>query len=83
MMKSIDDCGGAPSFRREDLRGWGLRAHLWRPIGGRPMVDIAIDWIVIVSSALARAKGAGMVPGQGGPVPSYARRAARLRLAAA
>jgi hypothetical protein len=36
------------------------------------MADIAIDGIVIVSNAQARAKGAGMVPRQGGPVPSHA-----------
>lgn len=82
-MKSIDDCGGAPSFRCEDLRGRGLRASLWRPIGGRPMVDVAIDWVVILSSAWERAKGAGMLTWQGEPVPSYARCAARLRPAAA
>lgn len=82
-MKSIDDGGGAPSFRREDLTGRGPSAHLWRPIGGRPMAEIAIDWVVIVSSALARAKGAGMVPWQGGPAPSYAMCAARLRPGAA
>jgi len=82
-MESIDEWGGASGFRRDDLRGRALRAHLWRPIGGRPMADIAIDWVVIVSSALARARGASMVPWRSGPVPSHAWCTAKLRPAAA